>query len=55
MMGLIVLGVIVGGIFGVRFQRIEKEVRLTKVDELQSEQFRMEESVVSEASGGSND
>lgn len=32
MMVLIVGGVVVGGIFGVRFQRIEKEVRLTKVD-----------------------
>ena len=32
MMVLIVGGVVVGGIFGGRFQRIEKEVRLTKVD-----------------------
>jgi len=36
MMAMIVGGVIVGGIFGVRFQRIEKEGRLKKSEELTS-------------------
>jgi hypothetical protein len=47
-MALMVLmagAVITGGIFGVRFQRIAKEVRLTKVEDITSEQFREEGSV----------
>lgn len=46
---------LVGGFFGVVFQRVAKEVRLTKVDELQSEEFRQDESVVSEEEERSND
>jgi len=50
----VVVTVLIGGFFGVVFQRIAKETRLTKVDDLQSEEFRQDESIVSEEDERSN-